>query len=222
MLCQEDQYRPMSYYAHNLDVSSRTISNDLNDLEILFQKYDLTLERRPNYGVSLQGNDKNFERLILEFHNNVDLDFIIEKYKRQAEIIREIIIYEKVVTYQDLSAKLYVNSSIIFQDMENIRKFQNEYCQIISDRHGTRVEGTEYGKQKFLKEFFNYYINKCYSDTSMEVVSAVLSNYYSDTVVIATVDILESFCSILKRPLEGYYLNSLFIFLTTIAFRNSK
>ena len=42
------------------------------------------------------------------------------------------------------------------------------YCKIISDRNGTRVEGTEYGKQKLLKEFFNCYMNKCYPEASVK------------------------------------------------------
>ncbi len=219
MLCQEREYKPMSYYARNLNVSSRTISNDLNDLDEIFQKYNLILKRRPNYGVLLQGKETNFERVIMAFDDNVNVDSLKERYERQAKIISEIVLDEKVVTYEELSAKLYINSSVVYKDMVDLRRFQNDYCKIISDRSGTRVEGTEYGKQKLLKEFFNCYINKCYPGTSIEMVSKVLSCYYPDSVILVVTDILDSICAILKKPLEDYYLNSLFIFLVTIASR---
>ncbi|SKC69511.1 BglG family transcription antiterminator [Maledivibacter halophilus] len=222
MLCQEREYKPMSYYARKLDVSSRTISNDLNDLDGIFKKYDLILEKRPNYGVLLKGKEANFKHLITNFYDNGNIDSLKERYKRQAEIIREIILYGKVVTYQDLSDKLYINSSVIYQDMENLKRFQNSYCQIISDRNGTRVKGTEYGKQKLLKQFFNCYINKCYPNASIEVVSDVLSSYYPNSVIAVVTDILDSLSDILKRLLEEYYLNSLFIFLVTIASRKKS
>ncbi len=222
MLCQEREYKPMSYYARNLNVSSRTISNDLNDLDEIFQKYNLILKRRPNYGVLLQGKETNFERVIMAFDDNVNVDSLKERYERQAKIISEIVLDEKVVTYEELSAKLYINSSVVYKDMVDLRRFQNDYCKIISDRSGTRVEGTEYGKQKLLKEFFNCYINKCYPSTSIEMVSKVLSCYYPDSVILVVTDILDSICAILKKPLEDYYLNSLFIFLVTIASRKKN
>lgn len=155
MLCKEKEYKPMSYYAHSLNVSSRTISNDLNELDEIFEKYNLALERRPNYGVSLQGKATDLERLIMTFDDSINRDSLKERYERQAEIIKEIVLDEKVVTYEDLSDKLYINSSVVYKDMVSLRRFQNSYCEIISDRNGTRIEGSEYGKQKLLKEFFN-------------------------------------------------------------------
>lgn len=219
MLWEENEYRPMSYYARNLDVSSRTISNDLNDLDETCKKYNLILKRRPNYGVLLQGKDTDFERLVMTFDDSIDVDSLKERYERQAKIIKEIVLNEKVVTYEELSDKLYINSSVVYKDMLSLRRFQNDYCKIISDRNGTRIEGSEYGKQKLLKEFFNCYINKCYHDATLESVSEVLSDYYPDFIILIVRDILDSLSAILKRTLEKYYLNSLFIFLTTVASR---
>lgn len=219
LLSQEREFKPMSYYASKLNVSSRTISNDLNDLEELFKKYNLTIKRRPNYGVLLQGKDIDLQRLLMNFNDEISGSLLKERYERQAKIIKEIVLEEKVVTYEELSDKLYINSSVIYKDMANLKKFQNSYCKIISDRSGTRVEGTEYGKQKLLKEFFNCYINKCYPEASIEKASKLLSNYYPKSIILVVKDILDSLSAILKKVLEDYYLISLFIFLVTIASR---
>lgn len=219
LLSQEREFKPMSYYASKLNVSSRTISNDLNDLEELFKKYNLTIKRRPNYGVLLQGKDIDLQRLLMNFNDDISGHLLKERYERQAKIIKEIVLEEKIVTYDELSDKLYINSSVIHKDMVNLKQFQNTYCKIISDRNGTRVEGTEYGKQKLLKEFFNCYMNKCYPEASVETASKLLSNYYPKSIILVVKDILDSLSAILKKVLEDYYLISLFIFLVTIASR---
>lgn len=222
LLSQEREFRPMSYYGDKLNVSSRTIANDLNDLDELFKKYSLTLKRRPNYGVLLQGKDIEVQRLLMNFNDEISGSLLKERYERQAGIVKEIVLEEKVVTYEELSDKLYINSSVIYKDMANLKKFQNSYCKIISDRSGTRVEGTEYGKQKLLKEFFNCYMNKCYPDTPIDTVLDVLKGYFPEEVVSTTKDIVDSLCAILKKKLEDYYLNSLFIFLITVASRKKQ
>ena len=34
--------------------------------------------------------------------------------------------------HEELSAKLYINSSVVYKDMVDLRRFQNDYCKIIS------------------------------------------------------------------------------------------
>ncbi len=222
MLCRTKDYKPTSYYAQNLNVSTRTVANDLKSLNEVYRKYHVVLERRPSYGVVLKGKETDLERLMKDFDPNIDVDSIFERYARQAEIIRIVVLGEEIVTYEKLAFILCTNTSIVSKDMASLRSFENDYCQIVSDAYGTRIRGTEYGKQKLLKDFFNSYMNACFQNVSNEKLASILSDYYPKTVIMVVKDILDSLQAIFKRTLEDYYLNSLFIFLATIATRKKS
>ncbi|MBS4207880.1 PRD domain-containing protein [Bacillus sp. FJAT-50079] len=222
MLCLTKEYKPMSYYAQNLSVSTRTIANDLKELNEVFQKYHVVLQKRPNYGVVLMGKETDLSRLIMDFDQNIDVNSIYERYARQAEILRIVVLCEEIVTYEKLAFILCTSTSIVSKDMANLRNFENDHCQIASGANGTGIKGTEYGKQKLLRDFFNSYMYDCYPNFSNEKLASTLSNYYPRTVIAVVKDTIDSFQAIFKRTLEDYYLNSLFIFLATIATRKQS
>lgn len=222
MLCCTPEYTPMSYYAQNLNVSTRTIANDLDELNEVFQRYHLVLERRPNYGVVLKGKGTDVERLMMDFDQIFDVDSVCERYARQAEILGIVVLGEETVSYEKLAADLCTSTSIVSKDMANLREFENDHCHIVSDANGTRIQGTEYGKQKLLRDFFNSYMNNCYPNFSNEQLATTLGDYYPQSVIAVVEDTLDSFQAIFKGTLEDYYLNSLFIFLATIATRKHR
>ncbi len=222
LLSRVHEYEPMSYYARNLNVSTRTISNDLNELDEIFAKYNLILERKPNHGVLLKGERTDLERLLIECARTIESDSVLERYARQAEILKVIVLTEKTVTYEKLSFMLSASTSLVFKDMADLRKYENEHCRILSDVNGTRIKGTEYGKQKLLKDFFNSYMNNFYPHANYAKIAKVLAEYYPKSVVEVAKTTLDDFQDIFRRSVENYYLNSLFIFLATIVARKTK
>lgn len=222
MLCCTDEYKPMSYYAQNLNVSTRTIANDLDELNAIFLRYNLVLDRRPNYGVVLKGKGTDAERLMMDFDHIFDADSVCETFARQAEILKIIVLSEETVTYEKLAFSFCTSTSIVSKDMTKLREYENDHCQIISDVNGTRVQGTEYGKQKLLRDFFNSYLNNCYPKCSLEDLGTTLGEYYPEAVIAVVKDTLDSFQAIFKGKLGDYYLNSLFIFLITMATRKQS
>lgn len=55
------------YYANLLNVSEATISNDMDKLEAWFADHQLTLTRKPGFGVLVEGTEKNFRRALVDF-----------------------------------------------------------------------------------------------------------------------------------------------------------
>ena len=46
--------------------------------------------------------------------------------KDKQKLYKEIVLERKIVTYDELSDKLYINSSVIHKDMVNLKQFQND------------------------------------------------------------------------------------------------
>lgn len=55
------------------DVSEGTISNDIDDLELWFKKYNLCIERKPGVGVSVMGTEDDVRKAMTDFvHNQLE------------------------------------------------------------------------------------------------------------------------------------------------------
>lgn len=68
-LLHSENLEKLIHYAGMFQVSEATISNDLDAIEPWFQTYDLTLLRKPGYGVQLIGKEENFRRAITSIIN---------------------------------------------------------------------------------------------------------------------------------------------------------
>lgn len=214
LLWRTKKFAPMSFYAKSLSVSTRTITNDLDDLEEMFNEYDLKLQRRPSVGVFLTGKDADYERLLNSFPNVSQ-----EKFERWAEILSLLIFYEETVTYERLADQLCASTSIIYKDMTDLRKYENTYCRIVSDANGTRMQGTEYGIQRFLRDLCSDYMQQHYPDFSLDSLANIMANYFDSSMVWEIKENLDSFWDEFKRPVQVCYLNSFFIFLVIFAAR---
>lgn len=64
-LLQSKETLKLSYFSKVLDVSEATISTDLNRVEEWLKEYDLSLERKQGYGVTVLGREKNKRRALV-------------------------------------------------------------------------------------------------------------------------------------------------------------
>lgn len=55
------------------DVSEGTISNDIDDLNSWFQRYNLIIERKPGVGVNVKGSEDDVRKAMTDFvHTQLD------------------------------------------------------------------------------------------------------------------------------------------------------
>ncbi|MPW25669.1 PRD domain-containing protein [Alkalibaculum sp. M08DMB] len=65
-LVQSTEPISMQFLADELFVSRVTIHKDLNCVEEWFQKYSLTLVKKQNYGIEIQGDEKNWRKAAID------------------------------------------------------------------------------------------------------------------------------------------------------------
>lgn len=63
----------LSSFSTLFDVSEGTISNDIDDFEAWFQRYNLIIERKPGVGVSVKGSEDDVRKAMTDFvHTQLD------------------------------------------------------------------------------------------------------------------------------------------------------
>ncbi|CCU80987.1 hypothetical protein HSACCH_02486 [Halanaerobium saccharolyticum subsp. saccharolyticum DSM 6643] len=81
LLYQDEKYT-MQDLADKLFVSRSTIYKDLEQIEKWIKKYNLSLERRQNYGIYIKGAEKNWRKavadLLVKLKNNQELKNMLE------------------------------------------------------------------------------------------------------------------------------------------------
>lgn len=66
-LLKDQAPKKLYYYANLFSVSEATISKDMECVEPWFQKFDLQIIRKPGFGVTLEGSEKDYRVAVREF-----------------------------------------------------------------------------------------------------------------------------------------------------------
>lgn len=115
-LLYQDKKYTMQNLADKLFVSRSTIYKDLEEIESWLNEYDLSLERRQNYGIFVKGNEKNWRKavadLLVRLKNNQELKTMLENELNDNPNMNEDIYQQLTELFGDIN----------FKDIENIIK----------------------------------------------------------------------------------------------------
>lgn len=159
LLLENHFFKPVKHYANLLAVSVRTLYKDLDQLESRIPNNVATLEKKPRKGVFLRSGFSLHE--ILEYVDSNDQIPTYFPFFRQIMIARQLLVENKTVTYQELSAKFLVSKTSISNDIEQIQQV-TKYSRIdvYSDHNGTKIIGEETDIQKAIKDYAYFIVNK--------------------------------------------------------------
>ncbi|MDF7639496.1 PTS sugar transporter subunit IIA [Lactobacillus sp. ESL0791] len=137
----EDEPLKIKELSHSLGVSSRTVRNDLK--EINFKLEQLSISRvdncRGNLSLSLTSIEKN---KLLEYLKTTDSNLISPK-NRQLEIILDFLKYPKKIKIFEEQKRLEISKSTMDKDMKQIREYLSKYSLNLSTQQGAEVIGAE-------------------------------------------------------------------------------
>lgn len=218
ILAQQTEYRTINYFSDALQVSKRTIRNDIDFIENRLENYDLEIKKIPNIGVFLKGSSFEKEKLVNDFESDINGRYQ-DSYLRIAEIVKILLLEEKTVTFQELSEELFVSTTILSRDFKLLKKFETNQAKIISDRNGTRFEGTEYSRQKYIRDFFNMLVNQKNIYLNNIMFSNFLKQYFSAEIVDTIFRIINELNNIIYTGIDNPYTRSILIFLVVILTR---
>lgn len=131
--------------AKELDVSNRTISNDLKKLQQWLNQEGIKLTKKPGVGVWLEINDlakQKLEQYLLENSENPEC---LSPIQRQRYILKRLLQVDIKYTVKELADELYVSRATVYKDLKQIEEWLSKYQLTLNkkDNHELEIEGAE-------------------------------------------------------------------------------
>lgn len=87
-ILKDKDLKKLYYYSDMFGVSEATISSDLESAADWLAQFDLTIVRKPGYGVSIDGQEKDFRKALRAFiDENMDNQIVRELYEDRNETL---------------------------------------------------------------------------------------------------------------------------------------
>jgi transcriptional antiterminator len=222
------EYKTVKYYSEMLNVSQRTLHNDLKGMEKFISQFDLFLKKKPSLGIKISGEmDKKLEflkYLKTQFESEEILE--LSPQDRKVQITKMLLIEEKVLSYQGLSEKFFVSKSSIAADIEKIQSDLNCYTVMIKgDQKGTYITGTESQIQYTLKLLNEELYKSTKVEDNLEGIEKfrdILIQHYPTEIVNTCFSVVRKVEKSLVKPMAEHYLKTLFNTIVVLCFRASK
>lgn len=142
-----------------LDVSTRTIHRDLNDVEKILFDFQLELEKKPGVGLRILGEEKEKQQLSRVLSGTVPQDYT--QKERQAIILSMLFEAKEPIKLFALAHELDVSIATVRKDLdqleEQLKKF---HLTLIRKRgYGVIIEGEEANKRFAITHLISDYVD---------------------------------------------------------------
>ena len=128
-----------------LDVSSRTIRSDLNQIESLVLANGCRLMKKPHVGIWIEGSQENKNKLFLQSSMDMSSMQAYSKEYRISGILAQILLSISRVYPQYFAETFYVSRSTIDKDLLEVEKWlsQHNLTLVRKENQGLYIDGNE-------------------------------------------------------------------------------
>ncbi|WP_300282597.1 BglG family transcription antiterminator [Peptacetobacter sp.] len=165
--CKEE-YLKLDYFAKKLGVSTRTIRNDIKNLEKDYKKNGFYLEYKTRLGYILKIVDKeNFEK----YFNELPVDIVESPEQRIDSLIVELLLKDGYRTIENLSEQFLISVSQMKNDLKKVDEKLAEYKIEIERKphYGIKVKGSIEDIQEVLRVEYSK-LNRNFMEYRMEFI----------------------------------------------------
>jgi transcriptional antiterminator len=131
--------------ANALNVSNKTIRNDLKKVEAYIQSKGLKLFKKPGSGISIEGEENKKLDLINSCKAKAAVIEPFSPEDRKNYILKRLFMSEESITIKELAIELYVSRVTIHKDLELVDEWLNNYnLQLLKKpNYGVEIVGEE-------------------------------------------------------------------------------
>lgn len=135
-ILKDKDLKKLYYYSDMFGVSEATVSSDLESAEDWLSQFALTIVRKPGYGVSIEGQEKDFRKALRAFiDENMDTQIVRELYEDRNEALFRMVSdrHEKNI-YRVLDEEILkrvVKAVLSMQDKRIRNLTENSYTGLI-------------------------------------------------------------------------------------------
>lgn len=149
LLADTPGYITMQSLAAHLNVSKRTVQKDIDQLEQWIGAHhfngQLSIEKKPGYGISLQFTDMTPQDLLDHLSRDFQDGRYSGNYERRLEITKYLLLSHDDLTIQFLADQFYTSKSVVIKDLTWVGKWVMQYglSVVKCQNRGIRIEGSE-------------------------------------------------------------------------------
>lgn len=221
LLMQEGDFQTVEYFASKLGVSKRTTHIELGMIEDYVQRSGEYLEKKRGVGIALRGLKE-----IKSAKEPQEGSEVYDTFNRRIQIMDQLLVKEKLVSFNHLSERFMVSKSSIIKDFEFIMKILNvgSEVKLCSDVHGTSLQGSEEDRQKALLQFNRYLLSNSdiYSEDDFAEKIKLLNPYYGESLISVCSNILYTYVKENVNAISDYYVQNILNIFIILVFRISK
>lgn len=162
-----------------LDISPRTLRNDLKENRELLSYYEMSVQSFPGKGYKLVIHDQtkyyDFVEDAMREESNRQLVIPIYPEDRIQYLIRKLLTYKGYIKMDDLAEEIFVSRSTLNNDLKEVKERLRYFHLDISSKpsYGIKVEGSEFHKRSCIAEYYfhgesndNIFVNRTKSISS--------------------------------------------------------
>ncbi|MEI4354286.1 BglG family transcription antiterminator [Streptococcus suis] len=183
-----DDFVKLDDLSEELFISRNSLSQDIKKVEEIVHRYQLSLIRKPNYGIRVSGHEFAIRTCLTQFHllkypqekMNVLMDLTIKEHQRLSVNLTEIAL-EGIVKYVSLMLDRISTQQVIDDYLDekvevsrSIQTIIETYCQCLEDEFAITIN-----------EFERYYLSLQYAS---RLASDSFSQYGQNFIINSRID----------------------------------
>ncbi|WP_432665551.1 PRD domain-containing protein [Wukongibacter baidiensis] len=156
ILINASETKTIAYIADKLNVSNKTIRNDLKGVEKILIENNLKLIKKTGVGIYIEGDEKTKLRMIsnIKSYNQVNKQYTSSD--RQLYILNQLLADNKKVTTTSLQNELFISRPSVYKDLERVKEWLKERdIEVIYDKKkGITLQAGEKRIRKAMLDLF--------------------------------------------------------------------
>jgi len=157
---EETIYSTSQELADMLNVSVRTVKNEISSLRKILDINKIEIISKPGYGYSIKIYNHNYfddvTNTVQEKNIKKIQDFSKDSFNRITYIIRELLTAEKYIKIDQLAEELFVSRSTLENDLNEVRIQLRKYnIKVLSKpNYGLKLSCSEFDLRRCISEYF--------------------------------------------------------------------
>lgn len=217
LILNENEYKPIKYFKHKLNVSDKTLQKDLKMIERYLETFNIKIDIKRGYGIVIEDLAKKNADLInsLSIHPKENKPLSVDQ--RRKEILKYLLLNSSNITsINQLADKYYVSKTSIVNDFKYIEEWIKEYnLKLNKTLEGTKIIGKELDIRKSIANMMydlldeNYEQHDIYELTRLDsaTFSALINLFDIDSIIFVETIITELENNLGYTMSQPYYIN---------------
>lgn len=157
LLINSSETMTISFISEKLDVSNRTIRNDMKEVEKLLLENGLKLVKKTGVGVYIEGDEKSKLEMLTKLKSFNYTETKHTSKDRQLYIIYQLLTNLKKTTITSLQNELFISRPSVYSDIDRVRKwFSDRDIEVLQNKaRGIYLHAGEKRIRKAMFDLFN-------------------------------------------------------------------